>query len=340
MFKKDKFLFVNAQNECNEDLYLYFDLFDMDIVDRWINLVDKNNQANHSIRYNYNRFLTEEEKLNLFQSFLDNINYINKHYDRILLTTDSLYELKDNQDILNVLHEEFEIYGQRLEKLIAIRYFDNPTEYAEFHEIWPGLVHNKLLHESFLLLNEQIHNLEAVFDHWDKVEPYCSCHVDFVPSTFFNFLKPEDFILFDCYREWGSLFLGYNTLGKHYISAWMDNDIDVVLEKRIKPQKRFAAEMFMTFESKTRYYETRINFYNWWMKNNFSSFIDPCMKINELAFGFIKLGKINSYSINKNDVVPIDNNLDKQKWNMEVWSKFNKIVSAEIVSDITRNIDE
>lgn len=340
MYKKDKFLFVNAQNDQNENLYLYFDLIDMDIVDRWINLVNKNNQSNHVVKYNYRRFLTDEEQLNLFQNFINNINFINKHYDRKLLTVNSLNELKDNESILNSLHEEFEIYGERLEKLISIRYFDNPTAHKEFNEIWPGFHHNKLLHESFLIMNEQIHNLEAVFDHWNLNESLCSCSIDFLPTTFFSFLKPEDYILFDCYDEWGCLHLGYNTLGKNYHSAGIDNDLNAIIEKRIKPQKRFAAEMYITFKSQQNFYEARVDFYNWWMKNNLSKLIDPHMKINEFAFGLITLGKINSYRVDEHDIIYAGDILDKIKWNKEIWSKYNKIVSVKIVDNILKDYNE
>lgn len=334
-FKKNKFLLVEAVANQGDKLNLYFNLIDMDIVDRWIALVDKNNELKHSLRYNYRRILTEDEVNVLFAEFLNNIEYINNNYDRKLISSDSLDNLRKNENILNDLHEEFEIYGNRLEHLIGKRYFDDPRSNSEYDPIWPGDIHNKILHESFLLLNEQIHNLEAIFDYRNCYDnALCSCNIDFMPADLHDDLKPEDYFLFDCYDEWGWIYLGYNTLGKHYFSACVDNDIDTVLENRIKPQRRFAAEMYINFIAVQNFYESRVNFYNWWMKNNFSRTIDPQIKINDLALGFIPMGKLNSYRINGNDHTDITPNLDKFNWNKTVWSRFNEIVSAKIIGNL------
>jgi hypothetical protein len=331
MFKENFTLNVKATNG-EETLELIYRILDTDISDRWIDLVDENNKQNNSLRYNYVKILSQEEIEENFQSFKANINYINENYDRVLTDIQDVKFLKNNQYILNDLHEEYEIYGDRLLELIEEGYFDDPKNHAKYSEKWPGVVQNKLLHESFLLLNEQIHNFESIYRHWNNPQGIsCNCLTDFIPAGLHADLKPEDFLLFDPNYEWGWAYLGYNTLGKHWASCISDNDIEVIKRKAVRPQQRFAAELYMNFSIKDNLYRTRIRLYNMWTKNNFSEIMNPELRLRDLALGFIPIGKIYGYKINDGPLVYISKQTDKVNWNLNVWSKFNKIVEFKIV---------
>lgn len=332
-FKKDKVLRIKIENEKNADvLELTYAVLDMDIADRWINLINENNLRNNDLRFNYRRILEIEDILSNVEKFRSNISYINENYDRKLDDIVSLDFLRNNENILNDLHEEFEIYGDRLEELIKEGYFDDPKKSHRYNPVWPGDTHNKILHEAFLLLNEQIHNMEAVFRNWNRLEnSLCTCLFDFMPAGLHEDLKPEDYFLFTAERFWGWAYLGYNTLGKHWSSASHDNDIEVVLRKQIRPQQRFAAETYLDFGMHPNDYFTRVNLYKWWLDNNFSNEIDPRLRLDEFALGFIPVAKIYCYKINNNSPILISENIDRKKWNKDIWSKFSIIKEVKIV---------
>jgi len=334
MIKTDKALKVNAINSKNKNmLELEYAILDIDISDRWISLINKNNDLKRTLRYNYRRILTDLEVEEKFQDFKNNILYINDHYDRKLTDIISLDFLHGNQDILNDLHEEYEIYGDRLAELVNDRYFDDPMKSVFFNPIWSGIRQNKILHEGFLLLNEQIHNFEAIFRSYGNNKRFlCTCLFDFMPSGIHENLKPEDFMLFSPESQWGWAYLGYNTLGKHWGSACHDNDIEAVKRKAIRPQQRFAAETYLNFNLNSGGYSTRVKLYKWWLKNNFSEIHDPNMRLNEFCLGFIPIAKFTGYKINNLNWTTIDEKTNQEEWNASVWSLFDTIDSVEIIT--------
>jgi hypothetical protein len=340
IWKRDKLLQIICQNSKTlKTLELYFAITDTDVADRWISLIEKNNKVNNFLRFNYRRILNRDEIEEQFIEFNANINYINANYDIKLPDIVSVDFLKNNPEILNNLHEQYEVYGDRLEDLIQSGYFNRPKANPRYNPIWPGDVHNKQLHESFLRLNEQIHNFEAVYRTWDKKEKsICTCNIDYMPNKpvaevvpedyLHEPLKPEDYFLFTPEHQWGWIYLGYNTLGKHWSSACHDNDIEVVKRKQIRPQARFAAEMYLNFRPNSSYY-TRISLYKWWLQNNFSEIIDPQMRLEDFALGFIPVAQLIKYSID-NKSFDARNIKDMDDWNLNVWSKFNTITSVKI----------
>jgi hypothetical protein len=341
IFKTDQALKVVTRNsKTNKTIELIYAITDTDIADRWINLININNQRNNNLRYNYRKFLSQEEILEKFKLFRDNIIYINAHYDRVLTDIVSIDFLKDNQNILNDLHEEYEIYGDRLEHMIATGYFNNPKASEFYNEVWPGDSHDKVTHEAFLLLNEQIHNFEAIFRNWNTDYALCTCLYDFMPNKpaaevlpedyLHEELKPEDYILFSPEHKWGWAYLGYNTLGKHWSSTCNDNDIEVVKRNAVRPQHRFAAETYLNFSTSADDYDTRIRLYNWWLENNFSEFVNPRMRLEDLALGFIPVAKLYQFTIDSVTTV-INDKIDKHTWNKDIWSSTDTIEQVEII---------
>ena len=335
IFKQDISLRVVAQNPTTKDkLTLIYSLYDIDVVNRWIELINENNRRNNSLRYNYRKVLNADEIEARFQTFKDNIAYLNANYDRSLTDIVSVEYLRSNQHILNDLHEEFEIYGDRMAALITKGYFNDPMSFEEYDEPWPGLKHNKTTHEAFLTLNEQIHNFETIYRTWDDPSrSLCTCLVDFMPAGLHAPLKTEDYFLFTPDHEWGCAYLGYNTLGKHWSSTMHDNDIDVVRRGAVRPQRRFAAEMYMNFSTPFMA-QTRVEFYKWWTENNISNHHDPSMKLEDWAMGYIPVARLSEYYINEGEAINIPlgwSRKEKLEWNNQVWSQFSAIISVEII---------
>jgi hypothetical protein len=343
IWKRDKYLEITCKSsKSGHVLKLKYSILDIDIADRWIDLINKNNEANNKIRYNYRKILSDAEIQEKFILFKSNINFINNNYDRQLTDIESVEQLRLNANILNDLHEEFEIYGDRLQKFLDDGYFNNPKASPDYNPKWPGDKHDKALHEAFLTLNEQIHNFEAIYRTWNRREKsICTCLTDFLPNKnpddvkpedyLHSPLKPEDYLLFDPEHKWGWLYLGYNTLGKHWSSACNDNDIEVVKRKQIRPQARFAAEMYMSFRNDTPYY-SRVSLYKWWMDNNFSEIIDPRLRLEDLALGFIPVGNLHSYSFDGSVYTFATAIPDIGDWNSSIWSRYDSIDSIRVLT--------
>jgi hypothetical protein len=344
IWKKDKYLEITCQStKSRKFVKLRYSILDTDIADRWINLINKNNELGNTLRYNYRKILSDIEIEEQLVAFKSNIEFINNNYDRQLTEVESVDQLRNDAGVLNDLHEEYEIYGNRLEKFIADGYFDNPKLSPDYNTVWPGDVHDKSVHEAFLRLNEQIHNFEAIFRTWNRREKsICTCLADFLPNKdpkdvmpedyLHELLKPEDYLLFDPEHKWGWVYLGYNTLGKHWASACNDNDLEAVHRKAIRPQKRFAAETYMSFREDSPHH-ARVSLYKWWMDNNFSEIMDPRMRLEDLALGFIPVGALNSYSFDSTVYTFATAITDTKDWNLNVWSKFNHISDIRIVDN-------
>jgi hypothetical protein len=336
MWKNDQSLIVTAGNNNGSRLHIKFKILDTDISDRWLDMIKQNQQASNTIQANYRKILNPDERNENFAEFRDNILKINSMYDIVLDDVISLEHLHANQNVLNDLHEEFEIYGDRLQYLLDTRYFNDPDASPELATaIWPGRRQNFDLHDRFLRLNEQIHNFEAVFRNWETPDQgLCTCLVDYLPAGIHQDLKPEDFFLFGSDLQWGWMYLGYNTLGKHWSSVLNENDIEVVKRHAVRPQARFAAEFYMHFGRPSLTYVNRVKFYNWWMKNNLSEVHDPDMKLSELALGYIPMARISDYKIGDGESITIPvtySHKDAKEWNVNVWSKFNKIINIQIL---------
>lgn len=342
MFKCNVVAKISAKNtDTNDTVEFIYRIVDHNVSARWAKLVDNNNQLDNTIRFNYTRILDKVSIEKQFAEFKANVEYLNANYDRPLTTLTTVDDLQKNINILNDLHEEYEIYGDRLEEFLNNGYFDDPEEHKSYNKVWPGDQHNMLTHNNFLLLNEQIHNFEAIFKTIANPDyALCSCLVDFMPNKpleeveptdyLHEALLPEDYLLFSPDKYWGWLYLGYNTLGKHWSSLLNENDIDVVRRHQVRAQQRFAAECYMYFMDGHNF-STQVRFYKWWKKNNISAITSPDMKLSELALGYIPIAKIYSYKINNGETQIIPNNIDIIDWNKNVWSKFDCITKLEII---------
>ena len=72
-FRTDKKLKIDIVNSKTKDvLSLYYNILNTDISDRWINLINQNNEKQNSLRFNYRKIFTEEEIEDRFKKFKQN----------------------------------------------------------------------------------------------------------------------------------------------------------------------------------------------------------------------------------------------------------------------------
>ncbi len=248
------------------------------------------------------------EKLN---SIIQELN--DKYESKILLMVNE----KDgvNQKILNSLHEKFEEYGE------------NKFSYL-----------GKNVHYLWLQLNEWIHITEVAIETTEDKFPQYGAVITAYPPYPGRKLEEVDKLFLSTDFSWGHLYLGYNTLGKDYMSAVCDNDIRVILNKQIKVQERYSSEVWLCFQNKTytNMQKTReLEFYQWYESlNQESQELIPIENLNTLGLGRYYLGHI---LINKDLLKfhPVaedwwtDQKIQKQ-WNNEVFSKVKSVVNVKI----------
>jgi len=321
----NKFLKITMLKNDGSEIILTYMLEDNNpVVNKWIEMTKKSIKNNMKIKTSLNNVEINNISI-LLKKINDVLYFINNHYDKKLPVFTNFYEL-DNI-ILNYLHEEFEIYGDRIEELQS----KNNWSYG--------------LHENFLSLNEYIHMIETAIHGSEDNFPNFSCLYDFTPSGLHEPIKEEYKHFLENKFEWGGLYCGYNTLGKDYLSIAPENDWEVIEREEVRPQIRFAAETWMNFGPDLK---TTINkeFYKWYttLPNKIQNKI-PIDNLNKLSLGRYNLGKIiideNFLSIEPDakkwllptgSVYSIMGKDDcKTKWNREVFAKIVDIKQIEII---------
>lgn len=333
LYRKDKkVMFLLKNTKTLDTTVLNYSLFGHSVTHRWIEMIQECNNRKMDITCNYKRIVNDPREY--FTIFQENIQAINNMYDKKIPVLYSFEHLSDNLNLLNDLHEEYEIYGDRVEYLLGIDFWSmNENDKANhdlYNNTWPGFVFNEELHERFLRLNDQIHQFESFFYDNDNDEELDQCYsiIDFLPAGLHEDLKPEDSFLFTPELKWGYIYLGYNTLGKHWLSSMYDNDVEVVKRKQIRPQQRFAPETFVYFGPDSAYMYPQIMLHKWWQKNNFSVVYQEDMKIKDYNFGFIPLGFLDGI-VKDGQIQKIAPNkithTEKLHFNKYNWSKYDTI---------------
>lgn len=261
----------------------------------------------------------------LMESINGVLSGINKEYDKQLPIFKNTSEL-DNE-ILNYLHEEFEVYGDRMEDLKAAGNW------------------SKDMHENFLSLNEFIHMIETAMHGEENNFPNFSALSDFLPAGIFEPLKDVDTMFLGDQFEWGGLYTGYNTLGKDYLSIAPEDDQEVIERDEVRPQVRFSTETWFNFGPDMQ--DThREAFYRWY--KTLSPELQAKVPIGDfkaLSLGRYKLGRViidDTFLEFEPDLekwyIPagpsynhvIGSNSIKKKWNNEVFSTFTDIVGFRL----------
>lgn len=293
---------------------LKYKIYETNLSEKWAILTRENlKNPNHTIYSTLNN-RTEDDVPEIAQQIKEIITKISTEYDRQITTFDEL----DTQK-LNYLHEEFEIFGQRMDEL-ALK--GKLTE---------------SLQSNFFALNEHIHMCEDAMitkkESWGGFGILYDIH----PTGLHLPVRDEDRLYLDCGLSWGRLYLGYNTLGKDWFAVAKDNDIDVIARDMVKPQKRFAAEAWLNFNADYEPVQL-VSFFQQWVKKlppDLQKKV-PYFNINELSLGRMAIGEIVIDSnFLKYDSNPINwkayRHPSKLKWNHEVLSTFRSVESVKFI---------
>lgn len=306
---------------------LNYSLYNNPLAEKWLRLVKLSIRKNLKLKTLFtNKTLDRVDELMLA---INNIlGYINSHYDKKLPLFSNMKEL-DNE-ILNYLHEEFEVYGDRMEELMD-------------KEKW-----SQELHDKFLSLNDHIHMIETAIHSKHDNFPNFSSLIDFLPAGLHKTLTSEDKIFVSNKFEWGGLYLGYNTLGKDYLTIFPENDVEVIERDEVRVQQRFSTEVWLNFGSSSWSTNTE-RFYQWYKNlpislQNKVPITDPVA----LSLGRYKIGQLditntllNFHAVGADWMVPACHDAywdDRQptihaKWNLEVFANICELDRIFILED-------
>jgi hypothetical protein len=291
---------------------LTFNLYNSSLAKRWQAMVEQNVQAQHEIYASFIN-LTYDRLPEVLEELNEMVAIINRNYDKKLpefISTEIL-----DQQILNDLHEEYEVYGGRIDQF-----------------------ESKKLHASFLRLNELIHACEEMTATKDKKFIPMSALIDYYPQGIHEPLKDQDKVYLTTDFNWGKLYLGYNTLGKDWLEVQRHNDLDVILRNQVRKQERFAAECWLNFTQDDTCKWNATQFEKWYDK--LSPEIQaqvPVDDMSALALGRYEIGTLEitenflEYHNNKSDWLVPEHPI-KAKWNKEVFSTFKIVKSIKFIN--------
>ena len=299
------------------------------LVPRWIDIVTKRQADQLELKIS-NKGI--EDLPYLMDTLNEIVKTINSYYDRQLPLFTSINEI--NRDTLNHLHEEFEVYGTRHQAVYpqgiapVIPADADPT-------VWPGTEFKMEFHQTWMKLNEYIHITESAMDNsgW----PNYSCLVQYMPFEWGVAVTETDKIFLDNNFKWGQLYLGYNTLGKDWNDACMDNDQRLISNDQIKVQQSFCSESWLNFNAEAEMPKSaEAKFYQWWqsLSPGLQQLV-PIDSINKLALGRYYLGQVvldeaflDFHPVHDDWLLP--NSELRSRWNKEVFGKIVKAAGIEV----------
>lgn len=229
---------------------------------------------------NYNTvfYFGEEDLSDCIGSLSQTVDLINARYVSDLESSNGgkLWQptIEDiSSALLNQLHFEFENFGERYKR-------GSPLEQQTIADVYGP----------FCLLNDQIHATEGALANRHRTieNSWWALHCSFLPD-FYSPLKEEMYSEFTLDWEFGTLFMGYHTLGKDILAAFWNNDMGLFERDEIRPQRISSSEIFMFLGPDSR--GQMIDMEKWWAQNNIDSygykFGDPRNSI-----GYIPVAKL------------------------------------------------
>jgi hypothetical protein len=291
-----------------------FFIYNSNLAKRWIELTKKNQAIpEKSISAKFSN-VSPTQIASVRKRLIDCITRINEVYDEQLPLYSDVETLRTSE--LNYLHEQFELYGDRYEKLMAEKTY------------W-----TQELHENFLQLNELIHLHEDVNLSASQKFPSMSLLYDYYLQGLHEPILESDKIWLSNQFDWGQVYLGYNTLGKDWMKVMADNDLAVIEREQVRPQRRFAAETWINFGPYSGDYALTI--FERWLNDLPESIRSkvPVDNLNTMTLGRFKIGQviIDDYFLKYNSdraQWKIFNSQAKLDWNINVFSTFVKLIDV------------
>ena len=327
---KQQFARFHFETKDGTPLIITYLLQPNSLVPRWIDFIKRRQGDAIELKISNKSKADLPELMSTLNGIISNIN---SYYDRPLPLYTSVEEI--NRETLNHLHEEFEVYGERHQEVYPAGVPPKIPEGSRA-DVWPGLEFKPEFHQIWMKLNQYIHIAESAMNN-DEFPQY-SCLVQYMPFEYGERLREEDKLFLDSNFKWGNLYLGYNTLGKDWNDACMDNDQRLIWNKQIKVQESFCSEAWLNFNAESEMPRTtEMEFWNWY--SNLSVELKqqiPINRLNELALGRYYLGQIvideTFLSYNPDfDAWRLPNSDARKKWNLEVFSTITACTGIEIV---------
>jgi len=317
--------YVMKDNNGNRHSLFYF-LYDTPFMNKWTELVKKNlSNPNHNIYPDFNN-LTFDNLNKITTDLKECCMWLNKQSYGPKLPDYSTY---DNPK-LNELHELFEHWG-------TIRDFKKENT----HDI----------KNHWFKLNELIHRCEDVLTA-KQLNTHLKMGgvIDIHPLGLHNDLTEDDKLLLTTEFKWGELYLGYNTLGKDYLTIMQTNDIRAIDNDEVKPQTRYAAESWQYFGMDQIPVQAAQSFSIWYQ--TLPEATKKKIPLNNLTLGRIVLGKLIPHMTPS--CMDVDKNLlhweaanhsCKDVWNKKYYStfvdvakiKFHQLIPNEVKIFVSEN---
>ena len=208
--------------------------------------------------------------------------------------SDSNYQISDNQWVQGAPDEDIDTLWERMKILVddlnTGRYgqmtqlsmpakFDSNINHSEllnylhlqFHKFGEQRQNHANDNHPLIELNLIIHKIEAILQGGPMS---CGFYLEWNHSI----LAPRviDIEDMDWYQHWtvskkfGDMTLGYHTIGKNIWMCYKDNDIDLVKNGMVRPQKTISSEVNLIFRSDSHNYSKNKNFLLMckWMEDN------------------------------------------------------------------------
>jgi hypothetical protein len=272
-FLEDKNVRVTLVNPNTWEHYdIYFRLYETELAKKWVSTIEKMQFGEKRIReksIKFSRSNTYNMQSLVNKGQLDKINRIidllNKFYDKEIRKAEVV-----DQDTLNYLHEEYEIYGIRLAEKLSSKWWDDAWKQLANNDPqavrWPGIRFNEEFHSTFLQLNDTIHTMEMFFNTDAPTEKsplpeysHANILISHDPRIDYEITEEDEASFFKFFR-FGDLYLGYNTLGKNLSHIILDEDSRAADENAVVLQTTWSNEVMATLgtDTATPDYQTRL----------------------------------------------------------------------------------
>lgn len=224
---------------------IIFWLYNTPISQKWLEHFAKLKNGNNDFREKSFKLAISLTDIELVSQLNQCIDKINTFYDNKLNNVDSI-----NDSTLNYLHEQYEVYGQRVTEFLEQDYWKSAYKKIPYDDprtkVFPGITFNEDMHYSFIKLNELVHRAELQEDTI-KID---TGGIGGIITTSLNpridfDLTDDDWLNSVRYTKFGDLCLGYNTLGKNLGHVVRDLDFDAVNRNAIVPQKTWSNELYI-----------------------------------------------------------------------------------------------